>query len=159
MLQSEHFEFGHNSMITKGRQEIKLLWLPAILCFSLRTGNSDLEAVGAPALMFPPHKEKRSNAQSQAHGHPQGNPNSLQSLSPTTSLCEQGWQELGLLPAPLSPPDQNKAQYLERTQIILANCMKKEMNTCLLFKRTEIFPATCSSSMNWFAYIRIYPVV
>jgi len=51
MLQSEHFESGHNSTTTKGRQKIKLLWLPVILGLLLTYwGLIPGGTVGAPLL-------------------------------------------------------------------------------------------------------------
>ena len=88
MLQSEHFEFGHNSTITKGRQETKLLWLPVVFCLPLTywelvPGGT----VGAPALMFTPHEEKTQRLFPTHVTVPEDIPTAVRSWPPQPPAC------------------------------------------------------------------------
>ena len=107
MFQSRHFDFVDNSTMMKGRQEIKVLWLPVILCVPVTYWDlMPRGTVEAPGSHVYSAQGETSNAVSHARDrHGRNLEHAAILTSSTTSLCELGWQKLCLFTVSLYAPD------------------------------------------------------
>ena len=154
MLQSEHFAFGHNSTIMKGRQGIA-----GFPCSSVSSSDrSELTSRGtveAWAPTFTLHKEKTQMLLPTHTPITEGCPDHcVMSASPSARLCEPGRQEPYLLPASPYPPDPEQSLTSREDSAISTSWMKEETSTCILHTQIEIFLDRLSSQT--IAYISIY---